>query len=279
MDKAHKQTDAILYKLEKALRKEYSKEFAKLKKAIKESIGDMDIDKSLTPIERYAQAQKYNRLDKIEETIASGINIINKQSLNSVNSELVNIYKLNYGDAIDTLSVLLSVSVPNKYAKTPTNAEVKREIKEEETPFDTLAINNVKDIADLRKAVNRQFITAIMNGENPDKLIKRIQKITELKLSDITRIARTQTTRIENLARIDAYKVGEKLGYKMVKKWVAVGDSRTRDAHRHANGMVVDLDEAFNVDGEKLMYPGDPNGSPANIINCRCTMMAGIVKK
>ena len=35
MDKAHKQTDVILYKLEKALQKQYSQEFAKLKKAIR----------------------------------------------------------------------------------------------------------------------------------------------------------------------------------------------------------------------------------------------------
>jgi hypothetical protein len=24
------------------------------------------------------------------------------------------------------------------------------------------------------------------------------------------------------------------------------------------------------------MYPGDPNGSAGNVINCRCTMIAGL---
>lgn len=273
VDKAHKKTDVILSKLEQALRKDYSVEFAKLKKAIKESIADMGIDKSLTPIERYTQAQKYNRLEKIEETIASGINNINKQALKSVNNNLVDVYKTNYTSSIDELSVLFAISIPKV-----TNTEIKEEIKEEETPFDTLAINNAKDIVDLRKQVNRQFITSIMNGEDVNKLIKRMQKITELKLSDITRIARTQTTRIENLARLDAYKVVEKQGYKIVKQWVAVSDNRTRDAHKHADGQMVDMDEAFKVGGEKLMYPGDPNGSPENIINCRCTMRAGIRK-
>ena len=273
IDKAHKQTDAILDKLERALRKDYSIEFAKLKKAIKESIGSMDIDKSLTPIERYNQAQKYNRLNKIEETIASEINNINKQALKSVNNNLVDVYKTNYASSIDELAVLFAISIPKV-----TNTEIKEEIKEEETPFDTLAINNAKDIVDLRKQVNRQFITSIMNGEDINKLIKRIQKITELKLSDITRIARTQTTRIENLARLDAYKVVEKQGYKVVKQWVAVSDNRTRDAHKHADGQMVEMNEAFKVGGEKLMYPGDPNGSPENIINCRCTMRAGIRK-
>lgn len=275
MDKAHKETDVILYKLEKALRKEYSQEFSKLKKAIKESIGSMDIDKSLTPIERYTQAQKYNRLDKIEETISSEINRINKQAIKEVNKNLYDIYKLNYKDNIDGLAVLLAVNIPNKYSKTPKNTEIDLE----ESPFDTIALDNIKDITELRKAVNRQFISSIMNGENTDKLIKRIQKVTELKLSDITRIARTQTTRLENEARLDACKVVANMGYKMVKRWDCVHDNRTRPAHKQANGQVVDYDKPFIVDGEKLMIPGDVNGSPGNIINCRCTIISGIMKE
>lgn len=274
MDKAHKETDVILYKLEKALRKEYSVEFAKLKKAIRESIGSMDIDKSLTPIERYNQSQKYDRLNKIEETIANEIGKLNKLAVKEVNKNLYDIYKLNYTDAIDGLSVLLAVNIPNKYSKTPKNADIDLE----ESPFDTIALDNIKDISDLRKAVNRQFVTAIMNGENTDKLIKRIQKITELKLSDITRIARTQTTRLENEARLEAGKVGAKMGYKMVKRWDCVHDNRTREAHKQADGQIVDYDKPFIVDGEELMIPGDVNGSASNVINCRCKIVNGIQK-
>lgn len=278
IDKAHKQTDVILYKLEKALQKQYSKEFAKLKKSIRESVGEMSIDKSLTPIERYNQSQKYNRLEKLENAIAEQINVLDKEAIKEVNKNLVDVYKLNYSGAIDSLSVLLAVTIPNKYAKTPTNTEVKEEMQDTESPFDTLALDNVKDIDELRRSVTRQFVTSIMQGEDTNKLIARIQKVTEMKLSDIVRIARTQTTRLENAARIDAYSVGDKMGYKMVKEWVAVGDDRTRDAHLQADGQVVDFDEAFIVDGERLMFPGDPNGSAGNIINCRCTMRAGIKK-
>ena len=64
----------------------------------------------------------------------------------------------------------------------------------------------------------------------------------------------------------------------MVKEWVSVDDNRTREAHHHADGQVVPLDEPFIVDGEELMYPGDINGSASNVINCRCTMRAGIKK-
>jgi hypothetical protein len=32
------------------------------------------------------------------------------------------------------------------------------------------------------------------------------------------------------------------------------------------------MDEPFEVDGELLDYPGDPTGSAANVINCRCAV-------
>lgn len=275
MDKAHKQTDTMLAGLELALRKMYSKAFIDLKKQIKLGIVDMDLPADLSPIERYRQAQKYGRLNKIEKEFTEKLNEINKQAVKIVNSEMLKIYKTNYSAGIDNLAMLLGVSIPNRYEKTPTNAEIK---EEEESPLNEIALDNVKDIYELRKEVNKQFISGIMRGERPDELVNRFAKITELKLSDITRIARTQTTRLENMARLDAFGVGKKMGYRIVKRWVAVGDSKTREAHRHANGQTVDIDEPFIVDGEELMHPGAEGGSPANVINCRCFMRAGIEK-
>jgi len=56
----------------------------------------------------------------------------------------------------------------------------------------------------------------------------------------------------------------------MAKIWMTHRDSRTRDAHRRANGQTVRKDDYFSVDGERLLYPNDPHGSPKNVINCRC---------
>lgn len=58
------------------------------------------------------------------------------------------------------------------------------------------------------------------------------------------------------------------------KIWESVGDSHTRDAHLAADGQEVPISEPFIVDGESLMFPGDPSlgASPGNLINCRCGM-------
>ena len=52
--------------------------------------------------------------------------------------------------------------------------------------------------------------------------------------------------------------------------WMTVGDERVRPAH-----VAVDFTEERNggweVGGDFLRFPGDPNGRPSNTINCRCS--------
>jgi HK97 family phage portal protein len=83
------------------------------------------------------------------------------------------------------------------------------------------------------------------------------------------RIARTESAGSMNFGSTATYKSAgvEK------KEWLAVQDDRTRDAHAEADGQVVGIDEPFVVDGEELMYPGDPSGSAENVINERCTIL------
>jgi len=54
------------------------------------------------------------------------------------------------------------------------------------------------------------------------------------------------------------------------KQWLTSGNPNVREAHEEANGQIVGADEAFEVGGEQLRFPGDPDGSPENIINCHC---------
>ena len=87
-------------------------------------------------------------------------------------------------------------------------------------------------------------------------------------------IARTETHNAATYAMQEtAEDIEEKNGFQMTREWVAVEDERTREAHSEADGQEVGLDEPFEVDGEELDRPGDENGSPENIINCRCTLI------
>jgi SPP1 gp7 family putative phage head morphogenesis protein len=89
------------------------------------------------------------------------------------------------------------------------------------------------------------------------------------------RIARTETTAAANYAAVQS---GSVSGFVMEKRWISALDKRTRDPHASTNGQRVGEKEMFIVGGENLLYPGDPNGSAGNVINCRCTI-AVIPKK
>jgi hypothetical protein len=55
------------------------------------------------------------------------------------------------------------------------------------------------------------------------------------------------------------------------KKWKHIPVARfPRFSHLIADGQVKNVTEPFVVEGEELMYPRDPNGSPENTINCHC---------
>lgn len=87
-------------------------------------------------------------------------------------------------------------------------------------------------------------------------------------------IARTET---HTAANFGAQEAAELTGLDMKREWVSSMDDRTRDTgdadHVAADGQVVGMKEPFQVSGEALMFPGDPSGSAANVINCRCSVV------
>jgi uncharacterized protein with gpF-like domain len=53
-------------------------------------------------------------------------------------------------------------------------------------------------------------------------------------------------------------------------EWMTAHDERVRRPHVLADGQRVPIGTPFSVGGEQLDHPGDPKGSAANIIRCRC---------
>lgn len=107
---------------------------------------------------------------------------------------------------------------------------------------------------------------AIANGWGVDRAV------AELEGSDITKrrarmIVRTETVKSTNFAQLAA---ADNEDYEMEKQWISIEDLRTRRSHSHngVDGERQDLDQPYS---NGLMHPGDPKGSAAEVINCRCT--------
>jgi len=96
-------------------------------------------------------------------------------------------------------------------------------------------------------------------------------RFVEVSRSTATMLARTDLIGLANGGGyMSARKVFEKR--KDVQKvWLNTHDARTRPSHVEAGGQEVPMEGPFRVGGFDLMYPGDPQGPPGEVINCRCT--------
>ena len=87
-------------------------------------------------------------------------------------------------------------------------------------------------------------------------------------------IAQTEVNRAMNACIQGAgTEIARVTGTIPTKTWLANHDEKTLVAHHGADGQQVPFYSPFDVGGEPLMFPGDPAGSPGNVINCRCSMV------
>lgn len=84
------------------------------------------------------------------------------------------------------------------------------------------------------------------------------------------RIARTEGHRIQCASAMDALESAKEKGADVVKQWDAALDARTRESHQAVDGEIREVDKPFS---NGLMYPGDPSGGAAEVVNCRCALL------
>lgn len=154
------------------------------------------------------------------------------------------------------------------------SATVTRLIKDQP---ELLPRKKVKEGAD--KAWNREKVAncitqGIIQGESISKIAERIGRDTaSMNQSAMTRYARTAMTGAQNAGRMEMLHEAKGMGINVKKKWLATLDSRTRDAHADLDGQEAEVDEPFQSQLGPIMYPGDPKANPANVWNCRCTLV------
>lgn len=122
------------------------------------------------------------------------------------------------------------------------------------------------------KQIQRVLLRGIDEGDAVSDLAKRVKTVLHgAATSRATVIARTEVVSAYNGG---VHEAGNDMPNDVVvgQMWVATQDSRTRPAHRTADGQIVARGDTFTVGGEELRYPGDPAGRPGNVIQCRCAL-------
>jgi SPP1 gp7 family putative phage head morphogenesis protein len=120
----------------------------------------------------------------------------------------------------------------------------------------------------LKKTITQEVSRGIASSLPYSDIARNIANVARTGLSNAKRITRTEGHRIQQTSTRDAQEAAKAKGADVVKQWDAALDSRTRDSHRRVDGEIRELDEKFS---NGLMFPGDPAGGAAEVINCRCT--------
>jgi len=132
----------------------------------------------------------------------------------------------------------------------------------------------VKDVTWNRQKFSSAITQSILLGESVPHAVERLQNVVGMNERHATMLARTALTGAENGGREHTYDRAREKGIDTDYIWEATLDSRTRDSHIQLHGEV--RDERTGEFSNGLKYPGDPNGSPEDVANCRCRLSAQV---
>lgn len=124
------------------------------------------------------------------------------------------------------------------------------------------------DVATLKKSITQEISRGIASSLPYSDIARNISNVSKAPLSRAKTIARTEGHRIQQTSSRDAQFAAKEKGADVLKQWDAALDGRTRDSHARVDGEIRELDEKFS---NGLMFPGDPSGGAAEVVNCRCT--------
>ena len=291
-DLGHKLTDKELAKLERRIAKlyrdageelqatidAYFEQFKKRDEEMKALIGTVQNGKEWTEADykqwRLNQIGRGERYQAMRDKVAQRATDANAVAVSYTNDATPGIYSLNRNYAAYTIERVtgnigfdlwdeqtvkrLMVEQPDLMPYYPKDRALKRGI----------------DLAYGKKQITASVTSSILQGKSIKHMADDLQKrITTMSRDSAIRTARTAVTGAQNAGRMDSYAAAEKMGIKLKKEWLATLDSRTRHSHAMLDGEQVAQDKKFS---HGCRFPGDPQGPPWEIYNCRCTLIAAV---
>jgi SPP1 gp7 family putative phage head morphogenesis protein len=135
--------------------------------------------------------------------------------------------------------------------------------------------NSGAKIKKISETTREDIVEAIRQAEIEglalSKIKKRIQEVARNKAG--YRARRIAVTETHSAAVAAGDMAADSTGLDLEREWMAALDERTRPSHARLDGTRVGMTEHFEVDGIRILRPGDPNAPAAETINCRCSII------
>lgn len=265
---------------EEAALKELEKQYAKALKEIQEKVKlfQVDIDlldqalsqdgmdeatKAMLKSRKQSKIYQQQYQKALQDQVGSILNKMHGDNYTTIDKYLKNCYESGY---IGTMYNIANQGIP---VITPIDqsAVVKAVLTDSKVSnglYNALGV----DVSKLKKTITQEISRGIATGMGYGDMARNISNVSKAPMSRTKTIARTEGHRIQQTSTADAQSAAKNKGADVLKQWDAALDGRTRDSHRRVDGEIRELDEKFS---NGLMFPGDPNGGAAEVVNCRCT--------
>lgn len=211
----------------------------------------------------FQKSQWKHKIDQVNKVIHHS----NQEAARIVRESQLNVFAENYN-----YFSYLGEKITGMQFGIYNTQSVTRLLKEEPQILPEWDIDKEKDYTWNQKKVNNAINQGIIQGESIADITKRL--CGELATQNERRMelfARTAMTEAQNAGRQQQMDDAADMGIEINKRWIATLDSRTRDSHKEMDGEEVPYNKEFS---NGLQYPGDPHGEPAEVYNCRCTMVS-----
>ena len=132
--------------------------------------------------------------------------------------------------------------------------------------YNTLGYN----VEALKLDVMRDISRGIAQDLSYQEMARNLKTTTNIDYNKCLRIAKTEGHRVQCESAFNVQIKAKEKGANIMKQWDSTLDSRTRPSHQKVDGELVEVEEKFS---NGLMYPGDPDGTAKEVVNCRCALL------
>ena len=257
-----------------ALEEIYRAAAADIKNKIQISDGEINFllahyDELDDEMKSILRSQIYQRKfqQSLERQIDQHIGALDSDVYTSVDGYLKQCYETGYTGAMYDLKfqgIPLAMPIDEKKVVRALRHNTKLSV----TLYKKLGI----DVKTMKKRIAVNISRGIATSSSWSKIAQNIDAEVKIGYNKTMRIARTEGHRIQCESAFDAQHDAKKAGADIVKQWDSALDKRTRPHHRLLDGQLRELDEPFEVEGRRAMYPSG-FGIAGEDINCRCALL------
>lgn len=221
-----------------------------------------------------------DELDRVDRVLKqSGSLIAGRQNVERILDERKETLETVFNDLYFQVGIDFAARVDERFilTRSASTFETKARTVEDWQDFISTYIGNVtrSKITQMntttKKLILEQLAEGAAQGEGIPEISKRIKQFVEPGVKN--RAAMIAQTEVISASNAGSRAAAIATGLRLQKRWLATPDERTRGIHASADGQKTDMNSAYYVSGEPLLFPGDTSlgASAKNVIQCRCT--------